>query len=509
MEEAHMKRVAPIILILIMLVAMPLIAGGDKEAAKTEKVIRIAENVPGLITPGVWDGQTFSLNSSIYEYLAEINGDTGELQPLLATEWSTPDGKKWIFKLRQGVKFHDGSTFDADDVRFTIERTQDPAVGHLKKNDFAVVDSIETPDKYTVILNLKEARPTFIYLMTDYNMAMLSSDYDYAKLGESKPMGTGPFMNSQYIPKESISMVKNPNYWDPALPKADKVLIYFVADIEASISMLEADKVDIVTYVTPIISNRLEKVADLTVISPFQEQRLIALNYDEEPWGDKRARLAFKYAMDPNVLAKSVTQMNLGQGAEYCETPIMNMLAEYKELPLRKRDIAKSKALLAEAGYPNGVRSELYYATDHPFSKDMAQTIKELAAPAGIDIQLKGYTRDVYLSQYWLDVPIMVTGWGGRIDPYMFLSYAFRGGAPWNELHIDDPRINTLIDKISQEIDAAKRQVHYDEIQDIFYEEGGLMNLQVPYLVAINTRVSEFIQPLTFITQLKHTDIIE
>ncbi|MBI9093297.1 MAG: hypothetical protein JEY71_00295 [Sphaerochaeta sp.] len=504
-----MKRKTLIILLLAILIAMPAFAAGDKEAKKAEKVIRIAENVPGLITPGVWDGQTFSLNSSIYEYLVQINGKTGELEPLLATKWSTPDGKQWTFKLREGVTFHDGSAFDADDVRFTIERTQDPAIGHLKKNDFAVVESIDTPDKYTVILNLKEARPTFIYLMTDYNMPMLSSDYDYAKLGESKPMGTGPFMNSQYIPKESIAMVKNPNYWDPALPKTDKVLIYFVADIEASISMLEADKVDIVTYVTPIISNRLEKVDELTVISPFQEMRLVALNYDEKPWDDKRARLAFKYAMDPNVLAKIVTQMNLGQGTEYCETPIMNMLAEYKELPLRQRDIAKSKALLAEAGYPNGVTSELYYATDHPFSKDMAQTVKELAAPAGIDIKLKGFTRDVYLSQYWLDVPIMLTGWGGRIDPYMFLSYAFRGGAPWNELHIDDPKVNDLIDKISMEVDKDKRQVYYDEIQDIFYAEGGLMSLQVPYLVAINTRISEFIQPVTFITQLKYTDIIE
>lgn len=507
--EVYMKRITPIIFLLALLIATPLFSGGDKEVTKTEKIIRIAENVPGLITPGAWDGQTLSMNSSLYEYLVEVNGETGELQPLLATEWSTPNGKKWTFKLRKGVTFHDGSTFDADDVRFSIERTQDPTIGHLKKNDFAVVESIETPDKYTVILNLKEARPTFIYLMTDYNMAMLSSDYDYAKLGESKPMGTGPFMNKQYIPKESIAMVKNPNYWDPTLPKVDQVLIYFVADIEASISMLEAGKVDVVTYVTPIISNRLEKVADLTVISPFQEQRLIALNYDEKPWDDKRARLAFKYAMDPNVLARSVTQMDLGQGTEYCETPIMNMLAEYKELPLRKRDIAKAKALLSEAGYPNGVTSELYYATDHPFSKELAQTIKELAYPAGIDIQLKGYTRDVYLSQYWLDVPIMVTGWGGRIDPYMLLAYAFRGGAPWNELHIDDPRINELIDNISKEVDVAKRQTYYDEIQVLFYEEGGLMNLQVPYLVAINTRITEFIQPLTLITQLKHSDIRE
>ncbi len=502
-----MKRKTLLVLLIIALVALPVFSGGDKEAKSTEKVIRIAEQVPGLITPGVWDGQVFSMNSSMYEYLVEINADTGELDPVLATEWSTEDGSRWTFKLRQGVKFHDGSDFGSEDVKFSLARTQDPAIGHLKKADFAVVESIETPDKYTVILNLKEARPTFVYQLTDYNMAMLSSDYDYAKLGESKPMGTGPFMLSQYIPKESIAMVKNPNYWDPALPKLDKILIYFVGDIDASVSMLEADRVDVVTFLTPVIKNRLEKMEGISVISPYQEQRFIAMNVDMEPWDDNRVRLAFKYAMDPQVLAKSVTQMDLGNGAEYNETPIMNMLAQYKDIPLRGRDIEKSKELLAEAGYPNGVTVEVYYASDHPFGKELAQTIKELAAPAGFELELKGFTRDVYLSQYWLNVPTSVTGWGGRIDPSMLLALAFKGDGPWNESHMDNPRINALIEKITAEVDEAKRLEYYHELQEIFYEEGALINLQVPYLVGINDRVIDYKQPLTMLPQYKYTDI--
>jgi len=343
--------------------------------------------------------------------------------------------------------------------------------------------------------------------MTDYNMAMLSSDYDYAKLGESKPMGTGPFMMSQYIPKESVSMVKNPNYWDPNLPKLDKMLIYFVGDMDASVSMLEADRVDVVPFLTPVIMKRLSKMDGISVISPYQEQRFIAMNVDVKPWDDNRARLALKYAIDPQILAKSVTQMDIGSGAEYNETPIMNMLAEYKENPLRGRDIEKAKALLAEAGYPNGVKVEVYYASDHPFGKELAQSLKELAAPAGFDLDLKGYTRDVYLSQYWLNVPTSITGWGGRIDPSMLLALAFKGGGPWNESHMDNPRINTLIEMITGESDEAKRLEYYHELQDVFYEEGPLLNLQVPYLVAINDRVIDYKQPLTMLPQYKYTDV--
>jgi peptide/nickel transport system substrate-binding protein len=228
---------------------------------------------------------------------------------------------------------------------------------------------------------------------------------------------------------------------------------------------------------------------------------------DRKPFDDNRVRLALKYSMDAQVIAKSVAQAELGDGVFYNETPIMNMLAEYKELPLRERDIAKAKALLKEAGYPNGVTVELYYASDHPFSGDLAQTIKELAAPAGFDIQLKGYTRDVYLSQYWLNVPFSITGWGGRIDPSMLLALAFRTGGAWNESHLSDPYVDELIDKITGEVDVAKRTQYYHDLQEWFYENGTLLNVQVPYLVALSDRIIDYRQPLTMIPQYKYTDI--
>jgi peptide/nickel transport system substrate-binding protein len=500
------------LLVSLVVLCLPLtvaFAGGDKEASKdvNEKIVRVAEQVPGLITPGSWDGQVFSLNSSIYEYLIEINSSTGELDPVLATSWETTDGKRWVFTLREGVTFHDGSTFDAEDVKFTIERTQDPTVGHLKKNDFMVVDSIEIIDNYTIAMNLKESRPTFIYLLTDYNMPMLSSDYDYANMGESKPMGTGPFKLEQLIPKESALLVKNTNYWEPSLPKLDKILIYFVADIEASISMLEADRVDIVPFVTPLIKNRLSDSENLSVIAPYQEHRFISLVQDMKPFDDNRVRLAFKYAMDPEIIAKSVAQMELNNGIYYNEVPVMNNQAEYLDLPLRGRNIEKAKELLAEAGYPDGVTVELYFASDHPFGKELAQTIKELSKPAGFNLELKGYTRDIYLSQYWLKAPLCITGWGARADISMLLNYAFRSDAPWNESHTNMAEVDQLIDKITGEVDSDVRLGYYHDLQKVFYEKGTIINVQVPYLVAINNHVVNYRQPLSMLPQYKYMDI--
>lgn len=465
--------------------------------------IRIAEQVPSLITPGVWDGQAFSLNASVYDYLVEIDALSGELSPSLALSWQSVDGINWTIKLREGVKFHDGSDFDADDVKFTIERTQDSSIGHLKAQDFAVVASVDTPDPNTVILRLKESRPTFIYQLSDYNMAILSSSYDYAALGESKPMGTGAFMLKSLIPKESAHLVRNDAFWQEGLPLSDELLIYFVPDIDSSVAMLEAGKVDIVPQVTPLIKQRLENMDGFTVVSPYQEQRFIAMAMDRAPFNDNRVRLAMKYAMDPAFLAKAC-QGTLGADVFYNETPIMNKLAEYKELPARARDLEKAKSLLAEAGYPEGLSFELFYASDHPYSPALAQAVKELAAPAGFSVELKGYPRDIYLSQHWMNGPMLITGWGGRVDPSVLLNLAFHSKGPWNESHMDDAEVDSLIGSIMAETDAALRRELYGTLQEVFYERGTTMNVQVPYLVAMRSDVQDYRQPITMLPQLKY-----
>jgi peptide/nickel transport system substrate-binding protein len=476
------------------------------EEAGEKMVIRVAEQVPNLITPGAWDGQAFSLNSSIYDYLIEMDANTGELVPALATEWDSPDGKVWTIKLREGVTFHDGTDFTAEDVKFTLERTQDPEIGHLKEQDFQVVESIETPDDYTVVITLTEGFPTFHYLFTDYNMAILSSDYDYGMLGESAPMGTGAFKLDEMVPKESALLVKNENYWDPGLPKADELAIYFVPDIDSSISLLEAGQVDIVPQISPIIANRFQGLDGFTIVSPYQESRFIALAADREPFNDNNVRLAFKYAMDPEFLAQAC-QGVLDESIFYNETPIVNALAQYKEIPFRGQDIERSKELLAEAGYPDGLKVELYYASDHPYGTDISQALKELAAPAGFDLDLQGFPRDIYLSQYWMDAPMSITGWGVRVDPSMLLMLAFRSGGPWNESHMSDPEVDDLIDKIRSEVDSSVRQGHYDQLQEVFVERGTVINLQVPYLVATSTSVKDYRQPVTMLVQLKYATI--
>jgi peptide/nickel transport system substrate-binding protein len=500
-----MKRIVAITVAAMLVTSVAgVFAAGDQEVAGDTMIIRGAEQVPNLISPPVWDGQAFSLNASIYDFLIEMDANTGELVPALATDWSTPDGAVWTFKLREGVTFHDGSAFTSEDVKYTLELTQDPAVGHLKSEDFAIVDSIETPDDYTVVITLNEEYPTFPYQMTDYHMAMLSSEYPLEKL-EMEPMGTGAFVLTEMVPKESALLLKNEDYWQDGLPKADELRIYFVPDIDASVTMLENGDVDYVPQISPVTAQRLES-SGFNVLSPYTEHRFIAMAMDREPFDDNRVRLAFKYCMDPEILA-SACQGTLGESIFYNETPIANALAQHKEIPFRGQDYDRAKELLAEAGYSDGVEVVMYYASDHPYGTDIAQTLKELAAPGGFNIDLKGYTRDIYLSQYWMNGPLLLTGWGVRVDPSMLLMLAYHSEGPWNESHADLPEVDRLIESIRSEVDDEQRLAYYHELQEIFHERGTVINLQVPYLVGASDQLMDYRQPVTMLTQMKYAYI--
>ncbi|MGM0432091.1 MAG: ABC transporter substrate-binding protein [Spirochaetota bacterium] len=501
-----MKKTLIISLLLVFAISA-VFAGGQQEAAEDRMVIRVAEQVPNLITPGVWDGQAFSLNASIYDYLVEIDHETGELVPSLATSWNvSEDGRTWTLELREGVTFHDGSEFTAEDAVFTIERTQDEDLGHLKAQDFENVENVKAIDDYTVEITLDGPSATFIYQLTDYNMAVLSADYDYEQKGEMQPMGTGPFVLEELRSKESALLSKNQNYWNEGLPKADELRIYFVPDIDASVSMLEADEVDIVPQISPSTRRRLESMEGFKVVSPYQESRFVAMRTDKEPFDDNRVRLAFKYAVDPEILAKAC-QGTLGETIYYNETPIVNSLAQYHEIPNRGRDIDKAKELLDEAGYEDGVTVDFHYASDHPYGSDIAQALKELVEPAGFELDLQGSPRDIYLSQHWLEGTLQLTGWGVRVDPSMLLMLAFHSEGPWNESHLDNSEVDRLTETIRKEVDDQKRMEYYAQLQEVFYEEGPLLNIQVPYLVALSENLKDYRQPITMLPQLEYATV--
>ncbi|MBN2859761.1 MAG: hypothetical protein JXK93_05820 [Sphaerochaetaceae bacterium] len=501
-----MKRICIVLSILIALSGTLLFAAGETEQTTGSSVIiRVADNMPGLITPGQWNGQAFSLNSSVYDYPVVLDPDTGELKGEVLSSWESEDGLRWILTIRQDIVFHDGSTLDADDLIFTLERTQDSTVSHVKQKDFEIIESVNKIDAYTVEVVLKEVRPGFIYQLSDYNMAVLSRDYDYSALGETSPMGSGPFTVQELVNKEYAHLVAFDEYWEKGFPLSDEVHIYFVSDRDTALSMLINGQVDIVPFITPIMKQRVDSHEDIYVTVPYTEQRFLSMRVDAPPFNDNTVRLALKHSLSPTLLARGLN-LELGSQFYYSEGPVMETQSQFVQTGPRKRDPQKARDLLKQAGYPEGLTVTLTYAGDHAFNQAIAQSIQEQAKEGGFTILLKGYPRDIYFSQYWMQVPLSITTWGGRVDPAVLLSLAFDSRGVWNESHVKDPVLDEIISSILTEVEAGKLDMLYRELQEYFYDVGPLINIQVPYLVALTSSISGYTQPLTMLPVYKYIE---
>ncbi len=474
-------------------------------SAEPEKVLKIAETMVDFALPGQSWGGDIALSAALYDWLVEID-EEGNLVPELASSWESTDGKTWTVKLREGVKFQDGSDFTADDLIFCVERTQDEELGHVDQDAFSVVESINKIDDYTVEFVLSEARPTFMYSFTGWNMMMLSSEYDYAEMGVTKPMGTGPFVAEEIIVGEGAVLKKNTDYWEEGLPKVDEIRYYFVGDMETRMNMLRQGKVDIVRDMAITNLEEIEKDENLKYDVPYTSFRIISMNTQTEPFEDSRVVEAMKYCIDPAVLAQ-VCQGTLGEDVFYNENFVAQSLKEYLEIAPREQNIEKAKELLAEAGYPDGFEIDLYYESDLDFSGPIGLALQTMAEPAGIKINLKGNARDVYLSQYWTQVDFSITSWTPKIDPSQLFQLAAYTDAPWNEMKLASPEADAILDRLLAETDEAKRQEIYDEYQTWFFENGAMVNVQVPFIVAQNVRVQNYHEPLTRIIRMEEIDI--
>ena len=516
MNNTWKRRIITILLVCLLALPLAFAGGKQEESSATEgsgttstkkaepKVLRLAEAF-SLSLPGQSWGSDCALTPAVYDWLVVAN-EQGELEPELATSWDSPDGKVWTIELRKGVKFHDGSDFNAEDLIFCVERTQDPDLGHVAEQNFAVVERIEKVDDYTVTFYLSGVRPTFMYNFVGFNMYMLSSDYDYAGMGVTKPMGTGPFTPKEIIVGEGAVFVKNENYWKEGYPKVDEVRYYYVDDMETRMNMLEQGRLDVVRDMAISNLERIQNNPDLKYEVPYTYFRIVAMNVEAEPFDDPLVREAVKYSLDPEQIAKACLG-TLGEDIFFSEFHIAATQKEYKDIPPRNRDISKAKDLLARAGYPDGIDVDLYYESDIDFSTQIALTMKELAAPAGIRITLNGHPRDIYLSQFWNQEDFMVTAWNPRVDPSLILELAYHSGGPWNESKLADPEADEIMDAILVEVDEQKRMALYEDLQEWFHEYGPIVNIQVPFIVAMAENVTGYSEALTRFPAIKEIDL--
>lgn len=429
------------------------------------------------------------------EYLAFPNPDYS-LTPRLATSWGPVGGSvgTWEFKIRQGVKWHDGSLMTVDDVVATFALLTNPKIGSAALSSFSGVLSeggAEKVDEETVRFTLDRPYADFPYLVTPftYNAIILPKGYKIGSFGKGG-IGTGPFILKEYVTGQEARLVANPNYWGSGLPYLDTLVIKYYQDVPSQVLALEGGAVDVMDDTPFEGSQALLANPSIAVLpNPSSEYRTIQMRTDMKPFDDVRVRQAVAYALNRPQILQSVLGGRGQLGNDHAFAPIYPDAPKQGEIPQRAQDYAMAKKLLGEAGYPNGLTVTL---TTEQFNEipTYAQVVKEMCKPAGITVNLNVEPQSAYYgsgsNQPWLLVPFGITDWAARgtasqtIDPaYLSRSVPNKtlsnAGAAWNSAHWSNPQFDALMKQFEAEVDSQRRHqlavqaatIQRDQVPDV------------------------------------------
>ena len=350
-HHSSFARSARAIALLAGLVAFAVAAPHAAAQAKKDSVVlgMVLEPAPGLdptMAPAAAIGEV--VHMSVLEGLTKINMD-GKITPLLAESWTIdPDGKLYTFKLRKGVKFHDGSPFDSSDVKFSFERAKAPgSTNKAKKAVFDNISRIDTPDPYTVLILLNNADGNFLFRMGENTAVIL--DPKSAPSEATKPIGTGPYRFESWAKGSSITLVKNEQFRDAARIPIRKVTFRFINDPAAQVAALLAGDIDGMPRFGALESlKRFQSDPRFSVVVGGTEGKTImTINNKRKPFDDVRVRRALAAAIDRKAIIDGAQE---GYG-----TPIGSHMvpsdAGYIDLTgVNPYNPDKAKALLKEAG---------------------------------------------------------------------------------------------------------------------------------------------------------------
>ena len=457
--------------------------------AETPKDVLVIGHVAELQTLDPAQAVTisdFRILCNMYEGLLHYKDGTLDVEPGLATSWTiSDDGKTYTFKLRQGVKFHDGSEFDADAVKFNLDRVTDKNHPYYNTGPFPFVfelgpiASTEVIDKYTVAVHLSSPYSPMLAMLASSIGGLVgispAAVKQYGKEFSRHGGGTGPFKFKLWESNQRIVLEANPDYWGGA-PKLKGLVFRPIVDENARVSEMLSGGTDITIEVPP------DNVATFTADPKFKfyEQEgphlwYLLLNTKEKPFDSKLVRQAANYAINKDALVNQILKGTATVAAG--PTPPAFSWAHDTELKPYPYDPAKAKELLKQAGYPDGV-DVTFYVTESGSGMlspvIMGTAIQADLAAVGIRAKIETYEWNTFLGK-------IIPGMEGKAqiaelsfmtqDPDMHPFLALKTGAPVNSGYYSNPEVDALIEQGRSAADPAARAPIYKKMQEILFED--------------------------------------
>jgi len=413
---------------------------------------------PSSLDPSVVFDDSSIQMGRVYETLVHVEPDM-TVEPALATSWDTSeDGLTWTFKLREGVKFHDGSTFDAEAVRFSLERTKEMNKGAAYI--LLVIEEMDILDTYTIQFALTDPAPLDYILGSQYGAYIMSpsyvrehevnEDYGQAWLAEHTS-GTGPYMLTEWIHGQQVTLKKFDDYWGGWEGKhVDTVIIKVIRDTSTAAILLAEGQLDS-TWTLPFETiDAVRDNADYIVFdSPTLHTLYWRINTQKPPTDNLLVRKALNYAFPYDEVIETAF---LGRYGERLYGPLPKGIWGYDDDPPLKYefDLVKAADLLNQAGYPEGLPDpiDLYYYSPSDSQRRMAELYKSSLAEIGVELNARGFPFDELLALSCCDPeggPHLSAHdwWPTFTDPFDFLygcwgSDQFFNWAFWENTEFDD-----------------------------------------------------------------------
>lgn len=455
--------------------------------------------------------------SNLYDTLLLPTADGKGIQPGLASAWTiAPDGKSVTLTLRPDTHFSDGSPITAEDVQWSLERASKPGNGVWQFMVSAITD-VKVIDPHTVVIHLSHEDPTVLSALTVFNTSIMpkhlfeaapgKTDQEKAAAFAEHPIGSGPFMLQSWQHNSTMTLVRNPYYWRQGsdgkpLPYLDGVKFEIIPDDATRILKLQSGELDGAEFIPYSRVDELKKNPALNMVL-FPSTRVEYANANVNPQLDgkpnplanSKVREALNYATDKEALIQLVTY-GIGK-------PMTSFMSTSTPMnagtgPLYPVDVAKAKALMAAAGYPQGFSTHMMILAGNEDDISIATSLQQMWSEIGVQLTIDQVDQATRTDRYRKsEYAMRLSPWTDDIaDPSEITSY-FAYSKNIQALHSGwkSEAVDQAFESAQKEMDPAKRAVYFKTIQDIYNSSGPTIGLyESSYPVALKTSVKGFVQ---------------
>ena len=452
-----------------------------RTAGQAGGTIKIAYQTPAaaLDPVAMQDLGSYGIIAQCFEFLIGL-GEDGELAPGLAESWEpNEDGSVWTFQLRQGVTWQaDGSPFTSADVAATMDRLVEAGNAALK--GVIAAGAVDTSDPNVAVFNLESPNGSLPYLVSLFNAqgAITPVDFEVGTTLDASPNGTGPWKLTSFDPATGATFERNADWWGGQTP-LDGQEAQFFSDLGTMVTAIQGNSVDAIVQFSVIGGDALLNSPDFTVLElEATTHRQIWMGCSEGQFVDKAVRQALALTFDREQMVSTLFQGHGVIANDHIIAPFAPFFND--SVPQRTRDVEQARALLAEAGFEDGLQAILH-AVDLQEIPELAQLIQAGARDAGIELEIALESGDTFYGTQWCppegDPPcagaaeLGIVDYGHRPFPDVFLNAAFSTGGVWNSSQYSNPEFDAAFKEYQASIGVEAQTGAAGTLETILNED--------------------------------------